>query len=150
MRLSCLSHPLPPTNPQTVTRPPPLQTRDVPILIDEHYNARALEDMIIVAENAANQVGWWCWRDLVVEWLVVQRFCGLTRREARRRQGPITHSNSNSNSNHHHPKQDEHPTGFMCDGGLLSRPLSPMRHALTATLQHLGGVLPPHLGYHPQ
>jgi len=41
--------------------PPPFMTqstqRDVPILIDEHYNARALEDMIIIAENAANQVG---------------------------------------------------------------------------------------------
>ncbi|KAI8467147.1 MAG: hypothetical protein J3K34DRAFT_431559 [Monoraphidium minutum] len=73
--------------------------RDIPILVDEHYNARALEDMIIIAENAANQ--------------------------------------------------DEHPTGFMCDGALLSRPLSPMRHALAATLLHLGGVLPPHIGYHP-
>jgi len=31
----------------------------------------------------------------------------------------------------------------------MSRPLSPLRHALAATLQHLGGVLPPHLGYHP-
>ncbi len=48
------------------------------------------------------------------------------------------------------PTQDEHPLGFMCEGALLSRPLSPMRHALAATLQHLGGVLPPHLGYHPQ
>jgi hypothetical protein len=38
----------------------------------------------------------------------------------------------------------------MCDGSLVSRPLSPMRHALAATLQHLGGVLPPHLAYHPQ
>jgi hypothetical protein len=29
--------------------------RDVPVLIDEHYNARALEDMIVVVQNAANQ-----------------------------------------------------------------------------------------------
>ena len=71
----------------------------MPVLIDKHYNARALPDMVLIAENAANQ--------------------------------------------------DEHPTGFACDGGLLSRPLSPMRHALAATLQHLGGVLPPHLGFHP-
>jgi hypothetical protein len=28
---------------------------DVPVLIDEHYNARALEDLILVVENAANQ-----------------------------------------------------------------------------------------------
>lgn len=73
--------------------------RDVPVLIDEHYNARALEDLILVVENAANQ--------------------------------------------------DEHPTGMMCDGILLHRPLSPLKHALSAVLQHLGGVLPPHLGYNP-
>ncbi len=35
----------------------------------------------------------------------------------------------------------------MCDGILLQRPLSPLKHALMAVLQHLGGVLPPHLGY---
>jgi hypothetical protein len=29
--------------------------RDAPVLIDEHYNARALEDLVIVVENAANQ-----------------------------------------------------------------------------------------------
>ena len=29
--------------------------RDIPVLIDEHYNARALEDMIVVVQNAANQ-----------------------------------------------------------------------------------------------
>ncbi|GBF97200.1 hypothetical protein Rsub_10061 [Raphidocelis subcapitata] len=74
--------------------------RDAPVLIDEHYNARALDDMVVIFENAANQ--------------------------------------------------DEHPTGFMCGGALLPRPLSPMRHALAATLQYLGGALPPHLGYHPQ
>eukprot|EP00878_Enallax_costatus_P020352 GHUV01021506.1.p1 GENE.GHUV01021506.1~~GHUV01021506.1.p1 ORF type:complete len:850 (+),score=172.67 GHUV01021506.1:211-2760(+) len=72
--------------------------RDVAVLIDEHYNARALEDMVLVVQNAANQ--------------------------------------------------DEHPTGMMCDGVLLQRPLSPLKHALSAVLQHLGGVLPPHLGYH--
>lgn len=36
---------------------------------------------------------------------------------------------------------------MMCDGVLLQRPLSPLKHALSAVLQHLGGVLPPHLGY---
>lgn len=29
--------------------------RDVPVLIDEHYNARAMEDMVLVVANAANQ-----------------------------------------------------------------------------------------------
>jgi hypothetical protein len=38
---------------------------------------------------------------------------------------------------------------MMCDGILLQRPLSPLKHALSAVLQHLGGVLPPHLGYNP-
>jgi hypothetical protein len=32
-----------------------LLDRDVPILIDEHYNARALEDMVLVVANAAHQ-----------------------------------------------------------------------------------------------
>jgi hypothetical protein len=32
-----------------------LLDRDVPVLIDEHYNGRALEDMIVVVQNAANQ-----------------------------------------------------------------------------------------------
>eukprot|EP00879_Flechtneria_rotunda_P013168 GHRR01013753.1.p1 GENE.GHRR01013753.1~~GHRR01013753.1.p1 ORF type:complete len:943 (+),score=342.78 GHRR01013753.1:553-3381(+) len=73
--------------------------RDVPVLIDEHYNARALEDLVVIVQNAANQ--------------------------------------------------DEHPTGMMCDGILLQRPLSPLKHALSAVVQHLGGVLPPHLGYNP-
>ncbi|KAF6255218.1 hypothetical protein COO60DRAFT_237950 [Scenedesmus sp. NREL 46B-D3] len=73
--------------------------RDVPVLIDEQYNAKALEDLILVVQNAANQ--------------------------------------------------DEHPTGMVCDGILLQRPLSPLKHALSAVLQHLGGVLPPHLGYSP-
>jgi hypothetical protein len=47
-------------------------------------------------------------------------------------------------------RSDEHPTGMMCGGSLLARPLSPLRHALAATLTHLGGVLPPHLGYDPR
>jgi hypothetical protein len=38
---------------------------------------------------------------------------------------------------------------MVCDGFLLPRPLSPMKHALAAVVQHLGGVLPPHLGYAP-
>lgn len=38
---------------------------------------------------------------------------------------------------------------MMCDGILLQRPLSPLKHALSAILQHLGGILPPHLGYDP-
>ena len=60
------------------------------------------------------------------------------------------HKNTQNTCTHTHTHaQDEHPTGFMCEGALLSRPLSPMRHALAATLQFLGGVLPPHLGYHP-
>lgn len=46
-------------------------------------------------------------------------------------------------------RRDEHPTGMMCDGILLQRPLSPLKHALSAILQHLGGILPPHLGYNP-
>ncbi|KAJ9520835.1 hypothetical protein QJQ45_014031 [Haematococcus lacustris] len=73
--------------------------RDVAVLIDEHYNAKALEDMVLVVQNAA--------------------------------------------------RDDEHPTGMMCGGALLARPLSPLKEALSATLTHLGGVLPPHLGYNP-
>jgi hypothetical protein len=38
---------------------------------------------------------------------------------------------------------------MMCDGILLHRVLSPDKHALMAVLQHLGGILPPHLGYSP-
>ena len=50
-----------------------------------------------------------------------------------------------------HPlcRRDEHPTGMMCNGALMSRPLSPLKEALAATLQFLGGVLPPHIGYNP-
>ncbi|MEW5314243.1 MAG: hypothetical protein WDW38_005754 [Sanguina aurantia] len=71
--------------------------RDVALLIDAHYNAKALEDMILVVQNAA--------------------------------------------------RQDEHPIGMMCGGSLLARPLSALKEALAATLQYLGVVLPPHLGY---
>ncbi len=39
--------------------------------------------------------------------------------------------------------------GMMCNGALLSRPFSPLKDALAAVLQHLGGVLPPHLAYNP-
>ncbi|KAG2501680.1 hypothetical protein HYH03_000182 [Edaphochlamys debaryana] len=74
--------------------------RDAPILLDEHYNARALEDMILVVANSA--------------------------------------------------RRDEHPTGMMCGGALVARPVSPLKEALAATLLHLGGVLPPHLGYNPR
>ncbi|EFJ49585.1 hypothetical protein VOLCADRAFT_89945 [Volvox carteri f. nagariensis] len=87
------------------------QTRDVPVyvlqlerdaavLLDEHYNARALEDMILVVSNSA--------------------------------------------------RRDEHPTGMMCGGMLVARPISALKEALAATLLHLGGVLPPHLGYNPR
>ncbi|KXZ55672.1 hypothetical protein GPECTOR_2g1222 [Gonium pectorale] len=87
------------------------QTRELPVyvlqlerehavLLDEHYNARALEDMILVVANAA--------------------------------------------------RRDEHPTGMMCGGSLVARPVSPLKEALAATLLALGGVLPPHLGYHPR
>jgi len=37
----------------------------------------------------------------------------------------------------------------MCRGALLARPLSPLKAALGAALLHLGGVLPPQLGYSP-
>lgn len=37
----------------------------------------------------------------------------------------------------------------MCNAALLSRPLSPLKHALAAVLTHLGGLLPPQLGYSP-
>ncbi|KAG1665506.1 hypothetical protein FOA52_009768 [Chlamydomonas sp. UWO 241] len=69
------------------------------ILIDEHYNGRAVDDVVLVVMNAA--------------------------------------------------REDEHPTGMMCNGALQSRPLSPLRDALAAVLQALGGVLPPHIGYNP-
>lgn len=48
------------------------------------------------------------------------------------------------------PRRDEHPTGMMCGGNLVARPISPLKEALAATLMHLGGVLPPHLGYNPR
>jgi hypothetical protein len=73
--------------------------RPYPVLLDAHYNARALEDMVLAVSNSAHE--------------------------------------------------DEPPMGVSCDGYLLSRPPSPLRHALAAVLQHLGGVLPPHLGYRP-
>ena len=38
---------------------------------------------------------------------------------------------------------------MMCNGALMSRALSPLKDALAAVLQFLGGVLPPHLGYDP-
>ena len=38
---------------------------------------------------------------------------------------------------------------MMCNGALMPRPKSPLKEALTAVLQYLGGVLPPHLGYNP-
>lgn len=74
--------------------------RDTAVLLDEHYNARALEDMVLVVANSA--------------------------------------------------RRDEHPTGMMCGGTLVARPISPLKEALAATLRHLGGVLPPHLGYNPR
>jgi len=74
-------------------------TRDTAVLIDGHYNAKPLEDMVLVVSNTA--------------------------------------------------RDDEHPTGMMCGGALLARPLSPLKEALGAVLTHLGGVLPPHLGYDP-
>lgn len=76
-----------------------LLSRETPVLIDQHYNARALEDLVIVVANSA--------------------------------------------------KKDEHPVGFTCESKLQSRPSSPLKDALAAMLQHLGGVLPPHLGYRP-
>eukprot|EP00798_Chlamydomonas_sp_ICE-L_P013742 gene13741-19644_t len=73
--------------------------RDAAILLDQHYNARSLKDMILIVQNSA-------------------RF-------------------------------DEHPSGMMCNNQLMARPLSPLKEALSAVLQHLGGILPPHLGYDP-
>lgn len=73
--------------------------RSTAVLVDEHYSAKALEDMLLVVQNAA--------------------------------------------------REDEHPTGMMCNGALLSRPLSPLKEALAAVLTFLGGVLPPHIGYSP-
>lgn len=147
---------------------PAAKPRDVAVLIDEHYNARALEDMVVIFENAANQVwgglGGWRWRSLL------PGFCGNEttlsgigkERTARTRWtcGPGRLAEGQTLAPSPQPPrqraqrapaaQDEHPTGFMCNGALLARPLSPMRHALAATLQYLGGALPPHLGYHPQ
>ncbi|GAX80726.1 hypothetical protein CEUSTIGMA_g8161.t1 [Chlamydomonas eustigma] len=73
--------------------------RHMAVLIDEHYSAKALENMIIVISNAA--------------------------------------------------QQDEHPTGMMCNGALMSRSHAPEKEALGAVLQFLGGVLPPHMGVNP-
>lgn len=38
---------------------------------------------------------------------------------------------------------------MMCSGLLLARPISSLKEALAAVLLHLGGLLPPHLGYNP-
>lgn len=46
-------------------------------------------------------------------------------------------------------RRDEHPTGMMCNGALMSRPLSALKDALAAVLLFLGGVLPPHIAYSP-
>jgi len=91
-----------PANPHAVLDVPVfvfMLDRPHPVLLDAHYNARALEDMVLAVSNAAHE--------------------------------------------------DEPPLGISCDGYLLSRPPSPLRHTLAAVLQHLGGVLPPHLGYRP-
>lgn len=90
------------TNPHAVLDVPVfvfVLDRPHPVLLDAHYNARALEDMVLAVSNSAHE--------------------------------------------------DEPPLGVSCDGYLLSRPPSPLRHTLAAVLQHLGGVLPPHLGYRP-
>mmetsp|Transcript_32185 Transcript_32185/g.96098 ORF Transcript_32185/g.96098 Transcript_32185/m.96098 type:complete len:1123 (-) Transcript_32185:516-3884(-) len=71
--------------------------RNQPVLIDDHYNARAIGGAVIVVSNTA--------------------------------------------------KDDEHPLGMMCNGALQSRPLSPLKDALSAVLLALGGVLPLQLGY---
>eukprot|EP00210_Caulerpa_lentillifera_P000043 g42.t1 len=77
-----------------------LLSRSVPIFIDQHSIAKALDNMIIVVQNSEYR--------------------------------------------------GQHPLGITCGGSITGRSLTePLKAALAATLQHLGGLLPPHLGYSP-
>lgn len=51
---------------------------------------------------------------------------------------------------HNMQERGQHPLGITCNGNMMGQTLgSPLKFALSATLQHLGGLLPPHLGYSP-
>lgn len=51
---------------------------------------------------------------------------------------------------HNMQQRGQHPLGITCNGNMMGQTLgSPLKSALSATLQHLGGLLPPHLGYSP-
>lgn len=77
-----------------------LLSRPIPVFIDEHSLAKALDNMVIVVQN--------------------DQYRG------------------------------QHPVGITCGGSITgTTPSAPLKAAVAATLQHLGGVLPPHLGYSP-
>ena len=45
----------------------------------------------------------------------------------------------------------QHPLGITCGDAVMGQTLSaPLKATLAAVLQHLGGLLPPHLGYSPE
>ncbi|GMH36984.1 hypothetical protein BSKO_04857 [Bryopsis sp. KO-2023] len=51
---------------------------------------------------------------------------------------------------HNSKVRGQHPMGVTCNGHMVGQSLAaPLKASLAATLQHLGGVLPPHLGYSP-
>ena len=52
---SCLVSPLSPSSPSKVPVLIFQLERNTAVLIDEHYNAKALEDMILVVQNAARE-----------------------------------------------------------------------------------------------
>lgn len=75
--------------------------RDRPIFIDQHYIARASENMVLVIHNSQYR--------------------------------------------------GQHPLGITCGSSAVGQTLAaPLKAALGAVLQHLGGLLPPHLGYSPE
>ncbi|MCG8532093.1 MAG: hypothetical protein MI749_15710, partial [Desulfovibrionales bacterium] len=68
--------------------------RDQPIFIDEHYIAKALDDMVLVVHNGQHR--------------------------------------------------GQHPMGFVCNGVVVGQMLAaPLKAAMAAVMQHLGGLLPP-------
>lgn len=51
---------------------------------------------------------------------------------------------------HNGQYRGQHPMGFVCNGVVVGQMLAaPLKAAVAAVMQHLGGLLPPHLGYSP-
>jgi hypothetical protein len=90
--------------------------RDAAVLLDTHYNARALKDMVIVVQNAAREwvaPGGWC----TGGW----RLAGVVVGGEAPRPPPY-----NRNLTADTPTlRDDHPIGMLCGGALLARPVAP-------------------------